>query len=335
MDGGDAAGGDVRRRRWTRRTTSSARATSTGTARSDILWRHTTAGRRVDLADERRDAAEPGLRGHGGPGLRGARASATWTATGRPTSCGTARPGDVWVWLMNGTTRLSQTYVGTVADTTYQIQQVADFDGNGKADLLWWNTVRGDVWIWPMNGADACCRRPTSARCRTRTTASSGAGDYDGDGKADILWRHATQGDVWVWLMNGTARRVGDLRRHRCRTRGIRSSSEVDSDQEPARHSDDAGPLFSLVRALGPREREDSSAFTRLSLALRVSPAPRARFSPRQALAPAPVPRYGPGEPGTTTSACCACLRAVHDGRRSRVDDVCPCAQPPSRAVSL
>ena len=51
--------------------------------------------------------------------------------------------GDVWVWLMNGTTRLSQTYVGTVPDTTYQIQEVADFDGDGKADILWWNTRAG------------------------------------------------------------------------------------------------------------------------------------------------------------------------------------------------
>jgi hypothetical protein len=30
-----------------------------------------------------------------------------------------------------------------------------------------------------------------------------GNGDYNGDGKADILWRHATCGEVWVWLMNG------------------------------------------------------------------------------------------------------------------------------------
>jgi len=29
------------------------------------------------------------------------------------------------------------------------------------------------------------------------------AGDYNGDRKADILWRHAVAGDVWVWLMNG------------------------------------------------------------------------------------------------------------------------------------
>jgi DNA-binding winged helix-turn-helix (wHTH) protein len=32
------------------------------------------------------------------------------------------------------------------------------------------------------------------------------SGDYDLDGKADILWHHATRGEVWVWLMDGTTR---------------------------------------------------------------------------------------------------------------------------------
>ena len=32
------------------------------------------------------------------------------------------------------------------------------------------------------------------------------SGDYDVDGKSDILWHHATRGDVWVWLMNGPIR---------------------------------------------------------------------------------------------------------------------------------
>ena len=28
----------------------------------------------------------------------------------------------------------------------------------------------------------------------------------DGDGKADILWHHATRGEVWIWPMDGAAR---------------------------------------------------------------------------------------------------------------------------------
>src|SRR5207247_1267709 len=30
-----------------------------------------------------------------------------------------------------------------------------------------------------------------------------GTGDFDGDGKGDILWRNTTTGDVALWLMNG------------------------------------------------------------------------------------------------------------------------------------
>jgi hypothetical protein len=29
-----------------------------------------------------------------------------------------------------------------------------------------------------------------------------GTGDFNGDGKSDILWRD-TNGDVYIWLMNG------------------------------------------------------------------------------------------------------------------------------------
>ena len=31
-----------------------------------------------------------------------------------------------------------------------------------------------------------------------------GAGDFNGDGKADILWRHSS-GLVHIWLMDGTS----------------------------------------------------------------------------------------------------------------------------------
>ena len=31
-----------------------------------------------------------------------------------------------------------------------------------------------------------------------------GVADHTGDGKADLLWHHATRGEVWLWPMNGT-----------------------------------------------------------------------------------------------------------------------------------
>jgi len=39
-----------------------------------------------------------------------------------------------------------------------------------------------------------------------RTLSATGGGDFTGDLKSDVLWRHATRGDVWLWPMNGAAR---------------------------------------------------------------------------------------------------------------------------------
>ena len=39
------------------------------------------------------------------------------------------------------------------------------------------------------------------------TSVGAGAcGDFTGDRKTDVLWRHATAGDVWLWPMDGAAR---------------------------------------------------------------------------------------------------------------------------------
>jgi len=78
-----------------------------------------------------------------------------------------------------------------------------DFDGDGKADLLWRHATLGEVWQWPMDGA--------TKRSETwvRTVADTGyeiraVADFTGDGRADLLWRHATRGELWLWPMNGT-----------------------------------------------------------------------------------------------------------------------------------
>ena len=178
-----------------------------GDGKSDILWRHTTLG---DVWIWLMDGATPKPGGQvyidrvdpayivKGVGDLDAdtKADIVWHH---------ATTGEVWVWPMNGTTRLDQVWVGTVPDTGYQIQAVADFTGDRKADLLWWHTTLGEVWIWTMNGAvrDAETWVGTVPDTGYRIV---GTGDYNGDMKADILWHHATLGEVWVWIMDGTTK---------------------------------------------------------------------------------------------------------------------------------
>jgi FG-GAP-like repeat len=114
--------------------------------------------------------------------------------------------GDVAIWEMNGTSivNASTTYVGTVP-TTWSIVGTGDFNGDGKSDILWQDTA-GDVAIWEMNGTSILNASTTYVATVAPGTTWSivGTGDYNGDGKSDILWRD-TSGDVAIWEMNGTS----------------------------------------------------------------------------------------------------------------------------------
>jgi parallel beta-helix repeat protein len=80
--------------------------------------------------------------------------------------------------------------------------KVADFDGDGKADILWWNRSTGAPSVWLMDGTTI---KPGGALLTAESDSEIVAvADFDGDGKADILWRNWSTGAVSVWLMNGT-----------------------------------------------------------------------------------------------------------------------------------
>ena len=112
-----------------------------------------------------------------------------------------ATGGDLWVWPMSSGAPLSQTYLGTVADTGWQIKGLGDQTGDGKADLLWRHATSGGLLLWTMDGTTITAQSYLGAV--VPDYAIVGAADYTGDGKTDILWRHQTSGELWLWRMNG------------------------------------------------------------------------------------------------------------------------------------
>jgi len=112
--------------------------------------------------------------------------------------------GETYVYLMNGTAIASEGSLRTVADQNWQIAGTGDFDGDGKADILWRNASTGENYIFPMNGTTIL---GTEGYIRTVADLNwrvAALGDYNGDGKADILWRHAWTGQNYIYPMNGT-----------------------------------------------------------------------------------------------------------------------------------
>ncbi len=112
--------------------------------------------------------------------------------------------GDIAIWEMNGTTILNANTAGVGnVPLNWTVVGVGDFNGDGKADILWRNNNNGNVAIWLMNGTTLTNSSTATFGNMPLTWSVAGTGDFNGDRMSDILWRD-TSGDIAIWEMNGT-----------------------------------------------------------------------------------------------------------------------------------
>jgi hypothetical protein len=112
---------------------------------------------------------------------------------------------------MNGITRMSAPTIWSatnVGDSDWVPLVASDFNSDGQSDLVWRNTMTGRVIVWLMDGIT----RTSAPTIWPATNAGDAdwvpraAGDFNADGRSDVIWRNTTSGRVIVWYMNGTTR---------------------------------------------------------------------------------------------------------------------------------
>jgi hypothetical protein len=183
-----------------------------GDGKDDILWRNMVTGENYLYAMDAL-AIKPG------EGYLRTVADQSWRVAGIGDLDGdgkadvlwrNASSGENYAYVMNGTAISGEGYLRTVAEQSWQVAGLGDYDGDGKADVLWRNDATGENYLYPMDGTTI---KPTEGYLRTVADLSwevKGTGDYDGDGKADVLWRHAFTGENYLYPMEGTTIKPGE-----------------------------------------------------------------------------------------------------------------------------
>jgi Protein of unknown function (DUF1566)/FG-GAP-like repeat len=85
-----------------------------------------------------------------------------------------------------------------------KLEGVGDFDGNGRADMLWRNQITGNSVMSYHDATGAVSSWPqVSTYIDPVRTVAFAVGDFNDDGKSDIVWRNMETGNVVLSIMNG------------------------------------------------------------------------------------------------------------------------------------
>jgi hypothetical protein len=140
-------------------------------------------------------------------GIAGVQSSCRWT--GRVANM--PNP-PLWTWV-TAIAHCTSAAIGTARFDMLRIIQEgrsasADFDDDGRGDLLWHNAATGESKIWFMGGSS----RLGSATVLDESGSPLlvglpwsivGSNDMDQDGRPDVVWHNAATGHTQLWLMNG------------------------------------------------------------------------------------------------------------------------------------
>ena len=175
-----------------------------GDGRSDILWRSDSGALSDWLAN-----ANGGFAGNDGNAY--GTVPTSWKMAGTGDFNGDGRSDILWRnsdgslsdWLANsnGGFAANDANAFTKVATSWHVVSTGDFNGDGREDLLW-RSDSGALSDWLANANGGFASNDANAYTTVSTSWKvAGTGDFNGDGREDILWR-SDSGALSDWLAN-------------------------------------------------------------------------------------------------------------------------------------
>jgi VCBS repeat protein len=115
--------------------------------------------------------------------------------------------GQASLWLLNGAAVISAAAIGSNMGPTWHVKAAGDFTGDHHTDILWQHDS-GQAALWLIGGDDPASGPgviggEVVGPNMGPTWHVIDAGDFNGDGRSDILWQN-DNGQAAIWLMSGT-----------------------------------------------------------------------------------------------------------------------------------
>lgn len=179
----------------------------------DILWRNSLTGENVvwvmDSEAIRAALVLPDV----GP-------NSGWEIGGVGDFNNDSRPDVLWrnfgtgenvVWIMQDQDSVDHSEsIESVAGKSWHVGGVADFDDNGRVDIVWRNDDTGENAIWLMTGTTRSGSVDLPVVQGSEWSIGS-VGNLTGGSDDDILWRRSTDGACIAWRMNKTSVVTSDM----------------------------------------------------------------------------------------------------------------------------